>query len=164
MEGDVRAFLESGKLEAYIYGSLDEKDRAEVMRYIDQYPEVRQEYLALQDQLEKLSVEQSKKLPTAMKAQIMEALPDKEVSETYSRTNWSRYISVVGIAASLILAMAWYNSNSKLEEARAQYSELQEDCEQRSEELEKQNAQIAYFKSPETQKFELTGKQPGPIF
>jgi len=164
MEDRVKQFLASGKLEEYVFGILDPKDEQEVLDYIKKYPEVKAEYDVLQDQLETLSVKQSIKAPVGMKAQILDALPDKNVTAVSAQTPWSTYLAVLGLVSTLIFAWAWKNSNDQLAKEKANYATLASDCEEQSKRAEEQADLIAFFNSQQTQRFDMEGNQLAPDF
>ena len=164
MEDRVKLFLASGKLEEYVYGILDPKDEKEVLSFIKKYPEVKKEYLALQDQLESLSVKQAIKAPAGMKSRIMEALPEKNTSNSATNTSWTTYLAAACIIASILLAAAWKKSNDQLTVERSKYANLAQDCEERTKKLESQARLIAFYNSSETNRYELIGNDLAPEF
>ena len=160
MEDKVKVFLASGKLEEYIYGSLDANAQEEVLQYIAKYPEVNKEYQTLQAQLEKISRHQAITPPMEMKDQILESLPDK----SQSTSPWIKYLSIATLAASFILAWGWINSASNLQIEKKKYETLASECEQRENQIETQRQQIAFLNSEQTQRFEIKGNQLAPEF
>jgi len=164
MEDKVKAFLASGRLEEYIYGTLGDKDQQVVQSYITKYPAVNKEYQALQAQLEKVSRQLSIKAPTGMKAQIMDSLPDKKVSMTSSKTSWAKYAAILGLVTSLVLAWGWKTSNDQLKVEKENFATLAADCDERDKQLKDQRQRIAFLNSEQTQRFELKGNQLAPDF
>lgn len=159
MEDKIKQFLASGKLEEYIYGSLDEKHRGEVEHYIKNFPAVNKEYLILQEQLEKISLGQAMKAPEGMKEKIMNALPDPAPKVPVQNSSWTKYLSIAGLAASLFFAWAWYTAKSDLKTESDRYAVLASECEEREQQIEAQQQQIAFFNSVQTQKLEFQGNQ-----
>ncbi|MEM9545737.1 MAG: hypothetical protein AAGA77_07180 [Bacteroidota bacterium] len=164
MEDRVKQFLESGKLEEYVFGLLDSKDEKDVLSYIKQYPAVASEYQVLQDQLETLSIKQSIKAPAGMKSQILDALPDKTVSSPSSSFPWTTLIAITGIAASLILGWLWNSTTQQLYVEKQNYATLVADCEERTKSMEAQSELIAFYNSAKTQRHNMTGNQLAPNF
>lgn len=164
MEDKVKAFLESGRLEEYIYGSLDSKSQQEVINYINKYPEINKEYLALQEQLEKVSRQQSIKAPMGTKDQIMESLPDRSVAKITPQSSWPTYLAMLGLAASLLFAWVWKNTHTQLQNEKESYALLASECDEREKQIEAQREQIAFFNSAQTQRFEMQGNQLAPDF
>ena len=159
MEDKVKAFLESGRLEEYIYGALDSKGQQEVIDYIKKYPEVNKEYLILQEQLENVASQQAIKAPTGMKSQIMESLPDKSLPQSMTMNSWPSYLAILGLAASLLFVWLWQNTDSQLQKEKENYALLASECEQREKQIEAQLGQIAFLNSPQTRRFEMQGNQ-----
>lgn len=159
MEDKVRAFLESGRLEEYIYGILDTKSEQEVINYIKNYPEVNKEYLTLQKQLETVSIQQSIKAPAGMKDIIMDSLPDKSIPPSVPINSWPRYLAILGLAASLLFVWLWKNTDGQLQKEKESYALLASECDQREKQIEAQREQIAFLHSSETRRFEMQGNQ-----
>lgn len=164
MEGRVKQFLESGKLELYVYGMLESKDQKEVEQFISEFPEVKREYLALQEQLEEVSRKQAVKAPIGMKSQILEALPDRNITSATTSIPWTKYIAIAGIAASVLLIWAWKQTNDQLKLERASYASLSDECEEREKRIEAQANVIAFLNSEQTQRYDLQGNQLAPNF
>jgi len=164
MEDKVKAFLASGILEEYIYGSLGKKDQEEVSRYMAKYPDVRKEYNVLQEQLEKVSRQQAIKAPVGMKSQILESIPSKVQPSPTATSPWIKYLALLGIITSLLLAWSWNDKNAQLKEEKLNYAQLAEECEQRENRIEAQRQKIAFLNSEQTQRYELKGNQLAPDF
>ena len=168
MEDKIRAFLASGMLEEYIYGSLDQKGQDEVERYIQNYPEVKREYEALQDQLEELSMKAAMKAPLGMKSQILDSLPEKAPttvkSTSASNASWIKYLAFIGTAASLLLAFGWFNATEKLKSEKESFAKVVSDCEEREKQIERQQQQIAFLNSEQTYRYDLDGNTLAPDY
>tara|TARA_R110002051_G_scaffold24624_1_gene60903 strand:- start:3903 stop:4697 length:795 start_codon:yes stop_codon:yes gene_type:complete len=116
---DVNKYITSGILELYVAGTLSEEENLEVNRNAEQYPEIKEEILAIEAAILALSKaaaperSASKGFNDIMRR--IAALRDtKVITMTDSKTNWFTY---VGWAASVLLAvgMLWmYNQNTQL--------------------------------------------------
>ena len=166
MEDKIKAFLASGKLEEYIYGSLDQKGEVEVEHYIQNYPDVKREYEVLQDQLEELSMKAARKAPLGMKSQILDSLPDKTVATevTSSTPSWIKYLAFTGVAASLLFAFGWFNANQKWKSEQENFAKVMSDCEEREKQIERQQQQIAFLNSEQTYRYDLEGNTLAPDY
>ncbi len=75
---NVKEYIESGILEAYVLGTLSENECAEVAANVAQYPELAAEVIAIEDSLLHLAKEDAKAPPSFMKDKIWDALSDEE--------------------------------------------------------------------------------------
>ena len=164
MEDKVKAFLASGRLEEYIYGTLGDNDQQEVEKYIKKYPEVNKEYQLLQQQLEKVSRQMSIKAPSGMKSQIMDSLPDKQLPTSTTKISWAKYAAIFGLVTSLLLAWGWKTSNDQLNAEKGNYATLAADCDEREKQIEDQRKRIAFLNSEQTQRYEMSGNDLAPDF
>lgn len=158
MEDKVREFLDSGKLEEFVFGTLDPKDQREVSDFIEKYPAVNTEYQLLQNQLEIIVKQQAIKAPIGMKAKILESLPQKNLSNTASKLSVLKVIAVVGVISSLILAWGWKNSYYQLQKGKDNYAILASECEKREKMLESNHQLIAFLNADQTQRIKMQGK------
>lgn len=71
---DIRAYIESGILEAYVLGSLPETERAQVQANMMRYPEVAAEVRSIEDSLANLARAQSVPPPKQLQEQIWAAV------------------------------------------------------------------------------------------
>ncbi len=164
MEDRVKQFLASGKLEEYVFGLLDPKDEGDVLSFIKRYPAVASEYQVLQDQLETLSIKQSIKAPVGLKAQIMDALPDKNVPTSTSSFSWTSLLAAASILAAVLFGWLWNNANQQLNAEKQNYAILVADCEEKTKEMEAQSDLIAFYNSAQTRRYDMTGNQLAPDF
>ncbi|MDF1694411.1 MAG: hypothetical protein P1U56_01175 [Saprospiraceae bacterium] len=166
MEDRIKEFLESGKLEEYVYGTIDSNDREEVESYINRFPEVQKEYIELQDQLESISKQQAIRAPIGMKSAILDSLPDKKANTTSSTKSFSlaSYIAAASIIAGCLFAWNWKSMFDQLKVERDNYSVLATECDERDKKIQDQNQLIAFLNSEQTQRFEMQGNELAPDF
>ena len=116
---DVNKYITSGILELYVAGTLSEEENLEVARNAEQYPEIKEEILAIEAAILALSkasapVRSGSKGFNDIMRRIAQLSDSKVITMTDSKTNWFTY---VGWAASILLAvgMLWmYNQNTQL--------------------------------------------------
>lgn len=82
---NIKEYIESGILEAYILGSLTPEQMAEVEANISNYPEIAAEYEAIEDTMLSFAEEQAVTPPASMQAQIWDALQEDSKSEPASQ-------------------------------------------------------------------------------
>ncbi|UOQ70554.1 hypothetical protein [Hymenobacter cellulosilyticus] len=68
---NIQEYIESGILEEYALGVLDEAQRAEVERYAAEYPEVRQELDLVQQGLESYAQAHTQTPPDGMRERVL---------------------------------------------------------------------------------------------
>lgn len=124
---DVKAYIASGILELYVAGKLSEKENLEVARYMDEYPEIAAEVVAIEKAILELSASMAPKQVPDFKA-IRKRLDAGQVTRvlTLKRDrgtgSWTPYL---GWAASVALAIGLgylYRQNVALD---AQLSNLE---------------------------------------
>lgn len=82
---DVKAYIESGILEAYVLDTLGEQERAEVQSHIAVYPEIAAEVAVIEAAVLSYAEAHAEEPPAFMKEQIWNALSEGEASAA-SRT------------------------------------------------------------------------------
>ena len=100
MEDNVKIFLESGQLELFVHGMLDETEQAVVRKFISDNPEVKAEYAKLQDQLESTSISQSQSVPPGLKSEIISRIDEIETAKTIVKQ--LKMAKVMAVAASFV--------------------------------------------------------------
>ncbi|MDT0555098.1 anti-sigma factor [Patiriisocius hiemis] len=108
--------IESGVLQLYVCGALNEKDNKEVEEAIENYPEVKEEVENIESSLIKLSQNVAPALPAMVWSHILSSIRKikKLNTRNESATNWS---AIVGWAAAVacIGGIFWMlNQNNKL--------------------------------------------------
>ena len=71
MKDKIKIFLDSDQLEKYLLGTTTEQESLQVERYITMYPEVRETYNELQENLEAFAKFHAIKTPEGLKAKIL---------------------------------------------------------------------------------------------
>ena len=73
MKEALRKFLESNLLEDYLLGTLSESDNAKVESFIEKYPEVKQKFNFMQEDIEKMAMKTAIPAPPDLKKNILKA-------------------------------------------------------------------------------------------
>lgn len=118
---DIKAYIESGIIELYVYGLLDEAESAEVTHLANLHPEIKEEIVSIENAMLNISGAFAPMLPTETYEQIKQKLHLNEppLSTVKSSFNWVQYS---GWAAALLLAICtgyFYNQQLRQEEAVA---------------------------------------------
>lgn len=137
---NIKEYIESGILEAYIFDALTDEQRAEVEANIALYPELKEEVIALENSLLSLAEATSVQPPAFMQEQIWNALP-QDASETRPSSSsvpnktielpaspkpaWQRAAIWIALGSSVLLNfMLWSQRNTVTEEQLALQSQM----------------------------------------
>ena len=74
MKDKIRKFLESDLLEKYLLGTTSSTESAQVERYIAMYPEVRDTYRELEENLEAFARLYARKTPEGVRERIIRSI------------------------------------------------------------------------------------------
>lgn len=158
MKEKIKIFLDSDLLEKYLLGNTTEVETLQVERYIAMYPEVRETYEELQDNLEIFAKLHAIKSP--------EGLKDKIHARIKSERKGRRKFFTYAIAASFIAVMFasasyfFYNQNQNLQEENSMVSNkiklLEENMKQQLEDVRNQ---FIVLNNPQTKKYTVKGNQ-----
>jgi len=127
---DIKAYIESGTLEAFVLGALSQEEEAKVRADIAQYPELAAEVAIIEDAMYQFAVAQSVEPPAGLQEQIWDAIqPSAATTEKTGgstirftpsyNTRWNYAAVWVALVGSVVLnSVFWYqNSRQKQEVA-----------------------------------------------
>lgn len=166
MEKKLQSFMESGLLDKYVIGTTTPDENLEVEAYMIEYPEVKAEYLTLQENLEILSKSQSVEAPKHILENVMTEV-NKSVkvrrlsAPHHKRTPW---FSIAASIAALIFAgtaFLLYEQNRSLtyenQVVVEEIFDLRKDIQENNTKLENVMLQFMNLNNPETEKYVLRG-------
>lgn len=119
-EVDIKAYIESGILEAYVLDTLDPTERAEVQSYISTYPEIAAEVAAIEGAMLSYAEASSEAPPAHMQEKIWQALtgeaanaPNKTIPlapvERRRQYRWANAAMLIALVGSMgINILFWY--------------------------------------------------------
>jgi anti-sigma-K factor RskA len=158
MKEKIKIFLDSDLLEKYLLGTTDEMENLQVERYIAMYPEVRETYSELQENLEIYAKLHSIKTPEGLKDKIVARIK----SERKGRKQFFRY----AIAASFVAIMSigasyfFWNQNQNLQEENSMVSNKIKVLEANmKQQLEDVRNQFIVLNNPQTKKYNVSGNK-----
>lgn len=158
MKDKIREFLDSDLLERYLLDQLSTEENARVERYIAMYPEVRKDYVELQENLEAYARLYAVHPPTTLRDRIMFGVR----RENSGKRRFLGY-SIAASVAALMLAGAsffFWNQNQSLQEENALVNNkikvLEADM---KEQLEDVRNQFIVLNNPQTRKFMVNGNK-----
>jgi anti-sigma-K factor RskA len=158
MQEKIKLFLESDLLEKYLLGSTTVEETLQVERYIAMYPEVRETYNELQENLETYAKLHAKKTPEGLKERILDQIKKKQ--------SFRKHFFNYSIAASFIAflfagtAFFFYNQNQNLAEKNAIVSsKIQGMEEDMRKQLEDMRNQFIVLHNPQTKQYHVNGNK-----
>lgn len=156
MKEKIREFLDSDLLEQYLLGTTTELESARVERYIAMYPEVRETYRELQDNLEAYARLHAVKAPEGLRERIMQSVR----RESAGRNRFMRFAVAATITVLFFAGASFFfwNQNQSLQHENAMVNNkirvLEADM---KEQLEDVRNQFIVLNNPETRKFMVNG-------
>lgn len=158
MKDKIKKFLESDLLEKYLLGATTDLEAMQVERYIAMYPEVRDTYNELQDNLEVFAKLHAIEAPKGLKDKIQSRLK----AERSGRKKFFRYAIAASITAIMFAGIStfFWNQNQSLQQENSVVSNkiklLEENM---KEQLEDVRNQFIVLNNPQTKKYNVKGNQ-----
>lgn len=158
MKEKIRIFLDTDLLEKYLLGNTSLEETLQVERYIAMYPEVRDTYNELQDNLERFAKMHAIKTPQGLKERILARIK----SENAGRRKFMRYAIAASLIAFMFASTAYFfwNQNQNLvEENEMVTNEIQLLKDNMKLELEDMRNQFIVLNNPQTRKYNVKGNK-----
>ncbi len=157
MTEKVKIFLDSDTLEKYLLGDTTKEEALKAERYIAMYPEVRETYNLLQDNLEAYAKMYARATPEGLKEIILySARKEKAVSRRFLRYAVAASVAIMVFAGS---SYVFWNQNKTLQEENTmvtnQIKFLKEDM---KNQLEDVRNQFIVLNNPDTKRYNVRGK------
>lgn len=163
MENKVLEFLNSGLLEKYVVGGTSKEEASKVEYFISNYPEVKDEYDLLQDQLELTARSQSVQAPYILDS-VMESIDESKVVQLQPKRRVVSWLSIAACTAAILFAATsflLYSKNQLLIDENNTIADeifdLRSDIDQNNVMLDNVMRQLMKLNNPETQKYVLRG-------
>lgn len=156
MKEKIKIFLDTDLLEKYLLGSTTDEESSQVERYIAMYPEVKETYDELQENLETFAKMHAIKTPEGLKERIIARIRGEKVG----RRRFFRYAIAASFAAIICAGAAFffYQQNQSLQEenemVKNQIQLLEEDM---KEGLDDMRNQFIVLNNPRTKKVNVKG-------
>lgn len=158
MKEKIKIFLDSDLLEKYLLGTTAHEETLQVERYIALYPEVRETYKELQENLEAFAKMHAIKTPEGSK----EAILNRIKTENKNRGKFYRYAVAASFTALLFAGASYffYTQNKNLQQENAIVTNKIKDLEVvMREQLEDVRNQFIVLNNPLTQKYNVNGNK-----
>lgn len=156
MKEKIKIFLDSDLLEKYLLGTTNTQEALQCERYIAMYPEVRDTFDELQENLEEFAKLHAMKTPEGLKEKILARIR----AENTSRKKFFRYAIAASFAAFLFAGASYFfwNQNQNLKEQNTMVTnEIKVLKENMREGLEDVRNQFIVLQSPQTKKYNVKG-------
>lgn len=166
MDKKLHSFLHSGLLEKYVVGDTSDEESTIVESYISNYPEVKEEYDILQEQLEIDAFANAVKAPENTLENIINTLNEKPVIELHHKRRLPFWFSVAASVAAILFAVTsyvFYSQSQNLKDENNTIADeifdLRDDIEDNNEKLNEVMVELKKLNNPETQKYILRGNE-----
>ncbi|SNZ01928.1 anti-sigma factor [Flagellimonas pacifica] len=158
MKEKVQLFLDSDILEKYLLGDSTKEESLKAERYITMYPEVRETYNELQDNLETYARLYARKTPEGLKEIILHSARKERVA---SRKIY-RYAVAASVAIMIFAGSSYFfwNQNKSLQQENTLVTNKIKYLEENMKnQLEDVRNQFIVLNNPDTRKYTLKGKK-----
>jgi anti-sigma-K factor RskA len=158
MKDKIKIFLDSDLLEKYLLGATSDLEAMQVERYIAMYPEVRETYIELQNNLEIFAKQYSIEAPQGLKDKIHSRIK----SERIGRKKFFRYAIAASITAIMFAGIStffWNQNLSLQQENSVVINKIKLLEENMKEQLEDVRNQFIVLNNPQTKKYNVKGNQ-----
>lgn len=158
MKEKVRIFLETDLLEHYLLGTTTPAETAKVERYIAMYPEVRETFRELEENLETFARLYSRPTPEGLRERIMLSIR----KQRGGRIRFMKLAIAASIAALFFAGSSYFfwNQNQSLQQENAFVSNkirvLEADMKQQLEDVRNQ---FIVLNNPQTKKYMVNGNK-----
>jgi len=163
---DPKSYIQSGILEQYVLGKLTEAEISEVERFAEQYPEIQQEIVAIEEALKEYAMLHGKTPPPGVLSEVLKRIESKQASG-----GSATFRPVVIIAALLAVALGalaayFYQQNKDLQasvEQLAQQQAIQQaSCDSISNLNQRLQQDIELLRNPGTRSIIMSGTDSSP--
>lgn len=164
MEKKLQSLINSGLIDKYILGDTSIAESLEVEHCILEYPEIENEYIRLQNNLEILAKSNAVEPPKQVLDAVLEEINEKPVISMAPQKQRSQWYSVAATLAAIafaVMSFLMYQKNMiLLEENQVVVDEifdLRSDIEENNNKLDNVMLQFMKLNNPETEKYVLRG-------
>lgn len=175
---DIKEYISSGILEAYVLGSASEQERREVECLSSIYPELRKELDALSISLEKYAEASAVEPPSYLRDKIFAEINSEETKQEKSSGKiisiekalqpspkmnyWLAAASVIMLAVSSVLFIQVSRINSELAIVQQEKQKSDEALAEMSAKSQKMHEQMAMLNNPDNKKVMMKGTENHP--
>ncbi|MEN2284374.1 anti-sigma factor [Algoriphagus sp. SE2] len=174
---DIQSYIASGKLELFLLGELNEREREEVVALSKKYPEIQQELNELEkamfafDELtgNKPSAKLKEKIfdslePEFKKVENVKAAPSNQDSEVVKLSTWKPFavaaslVALIASVAAIFYANKFYERDQQFTALLQEQSVIADNLNQVKLEFEEKNTQLDRFVAGDFKRVEMKGE------
>lgn len=160
MKETITTFLASDALEKYMLGTCTEAEATQTEHYIDNYPEVSEQYTSMQESLESFAQMHAMKAPADLRNTIIGNVVSNQ--HTVKKVYWTQ----IAVAASVIFAALsvffFLKQNSLATENNTISQEMRDlklSIEQNNTQISALQNELNMLNNPDTRKYVLNGNE-----
>lgn len=176
---EIKKYIESGILEQYVLGTLDEKSVKEVESHMNQYPELRAEVMAIEDALESYAQAHGVKPPAGLENIILSKIDEEitqnkkldqekpstsRIQEKPKSSNFWTYAAIILALACLTALWKIFAVNSESKTLKYKYEKLEQshialknDCEEVKSNSSNTEKYLAFIQDQNTKPISMAG-------
>ncbi len=161
--------LESGLIEQYVLGLMSTEEIAQLEPYFEQYPELVEYRLAIEQTMEKIAFDNAIDPPPSVKSKIMDEInslsgisADTKVRSSKPNSKWLISILSIGALAAITFGYLYFDLLSNYHNLNSDYTTLKASCEESNKVIQRQAASMAFINDPNTQAVILSGTALSP--
>jgi len=170
---NIKEYISSGILESYVLGELNARERADVERNLELYPELKPELNQIEQAQEMLLMESAISPSPAVKAVVMNRIESRQakvvsISSTGSTGFW-RMAAAASITVAVVASIFAYNFRNKWKAAEAnlialsqQNSQIAENYNQVNDRLNKLQNDVDILTDPQFKTVVMKGTTNAP--
>ncbi len=161
---DVAKYISSGILEQYVLGDLSEKDRREVERYAEQYPEIRQELDSIETAMEAFALSRSTPPSPGTLNKVLERIQQPVPANQPPAAKPVAYLPLVILllsASTLVLAFLYFMQNRRSGEQQSRILALESEQAVHQDSIAALNRQLDIIHDPNNLPVYITTDKDG---
>ncbi|MBL7471655.1 anti-sigma factor domain-containing protein [Robertkochia sediminum] len=169
MKEAVKIFLEEDILERYVMGAADYEESLQAEHFISTYPQVKEEYDKLQEDLEQFARAYAKPLPASVRNSVLEEIKTQNTSEvTFEapKKKFATWYMAAAIISTLLMGAAtvtlWKQNqmlNSEKHNITEQVNLLKNDIVETNSKMEVLKSKFAVLSDPDTRQYVFEGNE-----
>jgi anti-sigma-K factor RskA len=174
---NVKEYIESGVLEAYVLDALTPGERAQVAADIAQYPELADELAAIELAMQRFAEANAIEPPTHLQDKIWNALQEETVAETSESTykevkivplstdermrqaQWQRAAVWIVLVGSMLVNLFLWSQNNKSQQQQVALQQQQTSLQQRLDSMQQQQQAVVQANRKEKEMLADTAMQ-----
>jgi anti-sigma-K factor RskA len=164
---NIEEYISSGILETYLLGDLPQEEHTQVETIAAEHPAVKAELDRIELALEQYALMFGTNPPPGTLSNILDQLPQPAVTPSPRPGGKGSLFTAIGFAiVASIAALSFYlnhqGSQQELQQVQTALTDLQIDCDDRSEQINEQNEMIDLLLNPATQSVIMQGTDLAP--